>query len=294
MVRPPLRRGNPSKLHRQLGVALILSLDTPDSDNPFRVEFFDTEVDSIRIFDIDTQRSIENLKYIEVFPAEQMLADKTIFEHAADRLYRKYSAQARRLIKKGDEYLDAAEHLEKRRDELCEYIKNVSNLQMLENYLQYFYEETEYLWDYMEKGIVFVEDPERICEFLDVRTAEIKDDYNVMIERGQIIPEDLQVLSGKEDFYNIYKKESVFVLTPFTKMIKGVSELTEVHNITSRQVVSFNGKMDILEAELKEYIKKKYKITIVASTQERLDNLKEFTERAGLSEKILFRTGSLT
>ena len=272
----------------------ILDIFTPDSDNPFRIEFFDTEVDSIRIFDIDTQRSIENLKYVEIFPAEQMLADKSIFEQAAERLHKKYTLQAKKLAKKGDEYLEAADNLEKRRDELCEYIKNVSNLQMLENYLQYFYEDTEYLWDYMEQGIVFVDDPERICEFLDVRTAEIKEDYKIMIERGQIIPDDIHVLSGKEDFFKVYKKESVFVLTPFTKMIKGVEELTEVHNVTSRQVVSFNGKMDILESELKEYVKKKYKVTIVASTKERLDNLKEFTERCGLSEKILFTTGSLT
>ena len=46
----------------------IIDIFTPDSDNPYRVELFDTEVDSIRTFDIDTQRSVENLKFIEVYP----------------------------------------------------------------------------------------------------------------------------------------------------------------------------------------------------------------------------------
>ena len=40
------------------------------------------------------------------------------------------------------------ETLEKRRDQLCEYVDNISNVQLLENYLHYFYESTEYLWDY--------------------------------------------------------------------------------------------------------------------------------------------------
>ena len=118
----------------------IIDIFTPDSDNPYRVELFDTEVDSIRTFDIDTQRSVENLKFIEVYPAEQMLADKSIFNDAADNLYKEYTAQVKRLVKKGDDFTEAAENLTKRRDELCEYIRNVSNLQLLENYLHYFYE----------------------------------------------------------------------------------------------------------------------------------------------------------
>ena len=69
----------------------IIDIFTPDSDNPYRVELFDTEVDSIRTFDIDTQRSVENLKFIEVYPAEQMLADKSIFNDAADNLYKEYT-----------------------------------------------------------------------------------------------------------------------------------------------------------------------------------------------------------
>lgn len=164
----------------------IIDIFTPDSDNPYRVELFDTEVDSIRTFDIDTQRSVENLKFIEVYPAEQMLADKSIFNDAADNLYKEYTAQVKRLVKKGDDFTEAAENLTKRRDELCEYIRNVSNLQLLENYLHYFYEKTEYLWDYMEKGIVIVDDPDRICEYLDTRSAETKDDFKVFLERGQV------------------------------------------------------------------------------------------------------------
>ena len=272
----------------------IIDIFTPDSDNPFRVELFDTEVDSIRIFDIDTQRSIENLKYIEVFPAEQMLADKTVFTNAASKLHKEYSAQVKRLLKKGEQYSEAADHLEKRRDELCEYINNVSNIQMLENYIHYFYDSTEYLWDYMEKGIVIVDDPERITEYLDVRTAEIKNDYEVMLERGQIIPKDIELLSGREDFFKIYGKESVFVLSPFSKLIKGAPELAEVHAVTSRQIPSFAGKLDILESELRNYVKQKYTITIVASTEERLENLRDFAERADLQEKIIFKTGTLT
>ncbi|MGF6374976.1 transcription-repair coupling factor (superfamily II helicase) [Clostridiales Family XIII bacterium PM5-7] len=272
----------------------IIDIFTPDSDHPYRIELFDTEVDSIRTFDIDSQRSIENLKYVEIYPAEQMLADQSIFQDAAANLYKEYTAQAKRLRKKDETAEETAQNLEKRRDELCEYIKNVSNLQMLENYLHYFYDEPEYLWDYMDEGIVFIDDPDRIGEFLDARTAESTDDFQVFLERGQVIPKDAELISGREDFYHVYRKELVYVLTPFPKTIKGIESLSEVHNVHSRQMLTFNGRMELLESELKDYVNRNYKIIIVVSTKERRDNLQEFTERIGVGEKVIFAEGTLS
>lgn len=272
----------------------IIDIYTPDSDNPYRVELFDTEIDSIRTFDIDTQRSIENLKYIEVYPAEQMLVEKTIFTDAATNLNKEYSAYIKKLGKNPEENAETITNLEKRRDQLCDYIKNVSNLQLLENYLHYFYDSTEYLWDYMENGTVIVDDPERIYEFLDTRTVEVKDDFKVLLERGQVIPKDIELMSDKADFFKLYNKPSVYILSPFPKAIKGIDKFAEIHNIQSRQMISFGGRMDVFETELKSYVKKGYKINIVCSTKEKTDNLREFAERIGLLEKIIFSQGSLT
>ena len=50
----------------------------------------------------------------------------------------------------------------------------------------------------------------------------------MFLERGQVIPKDMELVSGKEDFFKIYDRESVYILTPFPKAIKGVEELAEV------------------------------------------------------------------
>ena len=125
----------------------ILDVFTPEAEHPYRVEFFDTEVDSIRTFDSDTQRSLENLKSIEIGPAEQLLLEPELFQRAAARVHKAYTAQLRKLARKGEEYAETAHRLEKRRDELVEYMENRANAQLLENYIHYFYDETEYLWD---------------------------------------------------------------------------------------------------------------------------------------------------
>ena len=104
----------------------------------------------------------------------------------------------------------------------------------------------------------------------------------------------MKLISGKEDFLKVYKYPSVYVLTPFAKMIKGAEQLSQVHSIQSRQMVAFGGRMDFLESELREYVRKNYRITIVCSSKERIENLKEFALRIGLSEKILFEEGLLS
>ena len=50
----------------------IIDVFTPDAEDPYRIELFGTDVDSVRSFDNDTQRSIENLKTIEIYPARQV------------------------------------------------------------------------------------------------------------------------------------------------------------------------------------------------------------------------------
>ena len=272
----------------------ILDVFPPEADNPYRVEFFDTEVDSIRSFDIDTQRSLGNLKSIEIGPAEQMLLEQSVFAEASKRVERLYTAQIRRLAKKGEDYADAAHRLEKRRDELKEYIDQQANVQLLENYIHYFYDETEYLWDYLEDGDLFVDDPARISDILDARSKELAADFQVMLERGEIVPDDMKILSGRDDFQKCYAYPSVCLLMPFPKTVRGIDSYAEIRNIQSNQMMNFSGHMDLLENELLDFVRKGYTIYLTCARKERRQNLTEFTDRLGIREKIIFRDGNLS
>ncbi len=270
----------------------IIDVFTPDGNHPYRVELFGTEIDSIRTFDEDTQRSLENLKFIEIYPAEQIMASEDIFIRASDKIRRNYSKAASAAESSGRPEL--ADRIKKTRDELCEYIESVANLQLLENYIHYFYDEPEYLWDYMQNGSVMIDDPDRIYEALELRDREQDEDFKVMLERGQVIGSDAAGLSDTSDFMKVLRQPDAAVFTPFPKRVQGIDTFDNVYNMQSRQTLTFSGKMNVLETELKSYVKKGYKVTVVCSSAERLANLKEFTERIGLDGKILFEKGSLT
>lgn len=271
----------------------IFDIFTPEADDPYRVEFFDDEIESIRSFDIDTQRSMGELKEITITPCEQLISDRDVFRRAQDKIRKDYDAQIAKLSKSED-HVDAVRTLTKRRDTLTGYIEDMTNIQLLENYVRYFYDEPEYLWDYMQSGTVMIDDPGRIFEFLDAREKELYEDFQTMLDRGEVVPKDEDLLTGKDDLMHAFDSRPVYIFAPFAKKIEGISEYSEIRNIESRQMTSFNGKMDVLANELQSYVSKGYSVTIAASTKEREKNLKEFLTREDIISGVTVERGVLS
>ena len=274
----------------------ILDIFTPEGDCPVRIEFFGDEVDSIRNFDPVSQRSLKNLRKAEIYPAVELSGNDEFLKKGMERLGREYRAYAGQILKKEkDPDLGPVLHdkILKTLDEIEEQIMEVRNMDLLANYLQYFYDNTEYLWDYLINGTVLVDDPDRIYEALELTDSEAEEDLDVMIERGLAIPKDRAMISGTEDFMKVLREDDVTVFTPFPKRIKGIDSFDHVYNIQSRQPLSFNGKMNVLESELRSYLKKGYEINILSTSEERLQNLREFCDREEL-KPINFIQGSLS
>lgn len=269
----------------------IIDIFTPDNDNPYRIELFGDEVDSIRTFNKDTQRSIENLKYVEIYPAEQLTIESESFEKAGKAIAKEYEKQSKKLEISNPE---ASGKLIELKNSICEYIENVSNLQLLENYIHYFYDDTEFIWNYMDDGRVMLDDPERIFEILEIRENELKEDFKVLLERGEAVPKDSALITGTANLKEILEKRDTVIFTPFPKRVKGIDSFDEIHNINSRQMISFSGNLTLLENEIKSYLKRSYKISIVSNSDARLDNLREMLSRINNSDRISFEKGTLS
>ncbi len=158
----------------------IVDIFTPDSDQPYRIELFDTEVDSVRTFDIDTQRSLESLSYVTVAQCSQIAKDREIFDKAASRINAAYDKRIKALEKK-EGNSETVYNLRQRKAQLLEYAESMINLQYMEKFIGYFYHETMYIWDYMKEPEVFIDDPARILETLEVYEKERADDVEAIL-----------------------------------------------------------------------------------------------------------------
>ena len=58
----------------------IVDIFNVSDECPYRIEFWDDEVDSIRSFDVDSQRSIENCESFTIYPASEFFFSTSVME----------------------------------------------------------------------------------------------------------------------------------------------------------------------------------------------------------------------
>ncbi|MDO4518496.1 MAG: CarD family transcriptional regulator, partial [Bacillota bacterium] len=258
---------------------------------PYRIELFDTEIDSIRTFDLGTQRSHEPLHDVTIYQFAQISRDENQFIKARGRISRAYN----RHIKQNPELAESLSH---RRDQLIEYTESMINLQYMEKFLYYFYDELDYLWDYMEDFQLMIDNPSRCIEVMETLDKERQYEIEEMIQRGRCIDEDFRALTTSKDYFELYKLDEgknrdTFIFTPFVMTIKGPHgasdspKLKDLVQIENRQIHQYGGHLDVLKADLEGYIARGFEIKLVCSNEERKQNLLDFVQREGFNSRIL-------
>ena len=270
----------------------IVDVFPPSFNNPVRIEFFGDEIDSIRYYDPDTQRSLENATAITIGPAAEFIPTSEEKRAALARIQREYD---RRIKSAKSQYADKniadgrIERLQEHKSRVTDLFEEQSNIQIYSDYLEYFDIDKCCLWDYIsdtansggqsanapknanapQSGIVIIRDPARVEEEL---------------------PESV----SKDDFRRIYGCSNLAVYTPFPERIAGLDRLDRIINVRSRQIAPFNGQIDLFAAETAKLAGSGYSITIVSSTDEKNERIREYLDIAEVEGNITYRTGSLS
>jgi transcription-repair coupling factor (superfamily II helicase) len=122
----------------------ILDIFPMGSDQPFRIELFDDEVDSIRWFNAETQRSTETTDSIELLPAKEVPLDKNGIRTFKQRWFDFFECDP----KESPLYMDVTKKIAPGG---------------IEYYLPLFFEETATLFDYLpvSSQLLFNQDLEK-------------------------------------------------------------------------------------------------------------------------------------
>ena len=257
----------------------ILDVFTPSMDEPVRIEFFDDEIDSIRTYDRETQRSTGNINSVIIVPAAEFIPDNNEKEKALAAVMKEYDRMIRRYKKEhvhpdvSDGRIDA---VEAHRGRVADMFEHGGSPQIYADLISFFDVEKCRLWDYADTGTVAVIDPARI---------------------GDSIPESAKI----GDFYDIYKnasgitsKRTVHVYTPFPEAVAGVEKFDRIDNVKSRQTAPFNGHIELFASEVKKLAAGGYRIVIAAGSEERNERVREYLDIADVSGDISYRSGMLS
>lgn len=247
----------------------ILDIFPPTSTYPFRVELFGDQVDSIRTFNTESQRSIEKVQYFDVFPAKELI----INEDALSRAKNKMSLELSEI--KGNSSKESKERVEK----LAEIVnKNIESLtesltfETVESYLPYFYENAADFFDYLNGYVFIVDDTKRCQGKIDSTYYEFMEDYESFLQRGGILPSQNELLINKEILIERLESKNVITLDTF---LSNRDLLKPFVNIGLNQITlnNYQGQLNLLLDEIKDKKSKGYKTVILSGTRSRGERL---------------------
>lgn len=256
-------------------------------DAPVRIELFGDEIDTMRVFDAESQRSIENVEEICVYPATENVF--TGDELAAG--LKKIKTEAEKQYKKYREAFatEAAARIKKTVTELEENIGYLYYTVNLDSYLLSFTKETVSFFDYFpaDSTVFFMVDPDRIRE----RAEAVGDEYALAMQQrltgGYVLPSQIKtVTDGKKTESLLRSKRLVYL--PGVIASAGIKTAASFEiNVTP--IGSYRGDLTLLIKDVKAYAKKKYRVVIVSASGKRArrvaDTLRDYDLNAYYSSK---------
>ena len=249
----------PGEMSRRGGIVDIYPLT---EDFPIRIEWFDDEIESIRYFDGETQRSKEELDRVTISPAEEYLLTKKELQEAGNKLEKLLEKSLKEMKNKDDQ--------EKLLESISYDVERLKQGEFFPNALKYvslFYDELHSLLDYLpEETVVVLDEMDRITETAERLDKEAAHFYTELLENHSIVKDLTMTL----DFPIVLKKmkHQKIYFSLFLRHIPNTRP-ENIINVSSRQMQEFHGQMNVLKSELNRWQQANFSVVIYAQNEER-------------------------
>lgn len=253
----------------------ILDVYPPISAVPYRIEFFGDEVDSIRSFNTESQRSIEKFNSVEVFPAKEMILTKENVYKGYEGIEEDLELAKKSLDKEGKEKITASILT------CLEQLKENWSFESIDSFLPYFYDQTSTLLDYMKDSLIFINDSNRCIGKLDSIYFEFEENYKEFLQKGSVLLRQANLLVNKNEVIERLQSSQVIILD---MMFRESDYFTagETQNFSQISLSGYGGKIELLIDDIKDKKLKGYKTLILSGTRPRGERLAETLRDRGI------------
>lgn len=241
---------------------------------PYRIELWDEEIDTIRSFDLNSQRSIENVNELCVYPATEIILDEDIKAEGIKKILKEKDKQVKELRDRFD--TEKAHRLDTVVNEFVENLGEYNGSMGIESYINYFYENTVSFFDYFknEDTVFFLDEAARLEEKGKAVETEFREGMAGRLEKGYILPRQADIIySHKEILVKAAGINGVLLSTMDYKIsLLGVKSK---YALTVKSVNPYNNNFEMLVEDLKKYKKNKYQVVLLSGSRTRAKRLSE-------------------
>lgn len=235
-----------------------------DYDHPIRLELFDDEIDSIRIFDEKNQRTIENIDKVTISPLNELIYDEDDFDSAI--------VEIKKEISKIGKVDSNDQKLVDKYNQIIDYLTNsryVSNWDLINPYRKKNY---EVFTDYLAEDTVFVfDDISRIALAEESNVDSFIEDITFQRDRGEVFNSFKDLLIASDDLYKKIEDFSIVNLTSLLKRSKLFNPRLLV-DLKTMEAENFNKNLDVF-VEFAQNLESKAKVFVLTSNEDNKEKL---------------------
>jgi transcription-repair coupling factor (superfamily II helicase) len=258
----------------------ILDIFPITNDLPYRLEFFDVEVDSIRTFDVQSQRSLDKYNQIHISTCQELIAENDRFVQAAQKV--------RHLLEEQINKTKDSNVKEKLLENIAwdiEQLRTASRFTGLYKYISVLYPEAETILDYMPTDAMMVlDEPSRVLESVKLQDRDEAEWQTAMLTQGEMLP--ALNLSRSYDKLVHPATHPIIYLSLFVKQIPYTSPQNIV-NFSCRTMQNFHGQMNVLKAEVERWARANQTVWFMAGSIERAERLERVLDDYGVKARVI-------
>lgn len=234
-----------------------------------RIEFWGDEIDSIRNFAIISQRSINTLEKIEIYPAHEYILEKNIKDVCESIRDLDFNKEQKEIAEQDIEQIISGNYISK-----------------IDKYFECFYEKYSTILDYLsDKYIIALDDEKKIKQRVENICLDRKNLVKNLLEKGKIVPqvlENLKLYREIEEKIQNSKKNIIYLVKQNERLDKQASK----YNFEYREINYYKSEIENLFEDLKKFARDNKSIYILVENKEKSKKLKEILDGQEIISRI--------
>lgn len=265
----------------------IIDIFPLTEETPVRIDLWDDEIDSIKYFDAESQRSIEMLENVVIYPATEFILSNDRINSGIEKINKELD-KTYNILRKNMK-TEEAHRLKTITNQFTEQLSMGNNGVSMDSYINYFYDNTKSLIEYIKNKdiIIVLDEPERLKQRSEAVEKEFRESMISRIEKGYLLSKQVDVIYSYNQILGIIGECRKIIFTTLEQKIKGLN-INENYHIEVKNIMAYNSSFELLVKDLVQYKKKGYKILILTTSRTRAmrlsENLRDYEIEAFYSE----------
>ena len=255
----------------------IIDIFPPYAENPVRIELFDDEIDQMGLFDIMTQRKIENVSSVTITPAREIV----------------YSAKKRGEIRTAVKNQLAKAKDDRVRGELSAELETIDaglELPFIDKYMSIVYPEHATLADYaadaasrceLKYPLIFVQESVACSERMKAYDFHIGSEIESLLDKGEVSARYTEYSRHEDTYETFLDRTGAILCNTFVSGVSGM-KLAGMFSFRTKHTVSYADNIDLLVEDLTSYAAGSFRAVLLCENDVTARNVIEALGEHGL------------